>query len=104
MKEYSFLPDMSAFPDCEEKRQIENLAQKLELQLSKMTPENGINEIEVLHKEANELWWEMNTCMGALVTRTVKEAKQNKRWLLSLSLSVIAIILSIISIIIRVAT
>ncbi len=44
MNEYSFLPDMSVFPDCEEKRQIENLAQKLELHINKMTSEKDMDD------------------------------------------------------------
>ena len=49
MKEYSFLPDLSVFPDCEEKRRIENLAQELELNLEKYTDTKNHDEIVRLH-------------------------------------------------------
>lgn len=63
----SILPDMKDFPDCEEKRHVANLAQKMELHLIKMKSDKTFDELQKLHEEANEMWWEMNAAMGALV-------------------------------------
>jgi hypothetical protein len=97
MEKYDFLPDMSIFPDCEEKRRIENLAQKLELQLGEMTPEKDMKELRVLNLRLSETWWEMNATMGALVAKLAKESKQDMRWKVSIILSSLALIISILN-------
>jgi hypothetical protein len=101
MEKFSFLPDMSIFPDCEEKRLIENLAQKLELQLGKMTPDKDMDEVRVLNNKASETWWKMNATMGALVAKVAKESKQDRKWKVSIILSSLALIISILNMFFR---
>ncbi|MCE5319172.1 MAG: hypothetical protein LLG04_17645 [Parachlamydia sp.] len=97
----SLLPNMKDFPDCEEKRHVINLAQKLELHLEKMTPDKSFDEIRKLHEESNEIWWEMNSTIGALIAKSSRDLKQDKRWLISLVLSIIALLVSLFSFVIK---
>ncbi len=97
MKKFKYLPDMSKFPDCEEKRRVINLAQKLEIQLKKYTSENR-EKLEQIHEESNEIYWEINATMGALVAKKVDQTKHSQMWRVSLIISISALILSTISI------
>ncbi len=91
VEQSTLLPNMKSYPDCEEKRHLENLVQKLDLHLEKMNDKNkDFKEIQELHEKANEIWWEMNVTMGALIAKK----KQYKKDYLSIILSIIAIVVA----------
>ncbi len=48
----AILPDLSAYPNYEEKRNLQNLNQKLEL----LQCDSHHEQAEELHNEANEIW------------------------------------------------
>lgn len=65
------------------------------LQMGKIGKAHG-EEFYAFHEEGNEIWWEMNVTMGALVARIAKERK----WIISLIISIISIVLFVISLVI----
>jgi len=106
MKKYKYLPDMSVYPDCQERREIENLAAKLELKMSDMVEDK--ENLEKYSAECNEIWWTINAKMGALVDKknqlldkSLVEKKINKRWIWTTIIAGIALILSIVQLILK---
>lgn len=90
-------PDLSNFADCEEKRHLQNLEQKLELHIDSMYETDDFEELKKMHSEGNEIWWEINAKMGALLCKVNSERKDDKRFRISLIFSIFALIMSIIS-------
>jgi len=99
MGKYNFLPDMSDYPDCEEKRIIMNLAQQLENKLVQMDGEQ--QNIDKYHEDANKIYWELNAKMGALCYKMKKEAIEAKRFVWPLILSIAAFIISLLALILN---
>lgn len=100
-------PQISDYPDSEEKRQVQNLAEKVDLhrygiiyRINKDADftENFMNRQEQFF----ELWWEFQAAMGRLKATSRRETIEGRRWIASYIVSVLAIIISIISIIIAI--
>jgi len=95
------LPDLSAFPDCEEKRQLINYAQKLEVYLGRYHNLSG-EELIKHHDDTNEIWWQMNATMGKLVAKVINERKEWIRWTIDRLFSFLAILVSIIALVVSI--
>jgi len=95
MKKYDFLPDMSEYPDCEEKRIVMNLAQKLEIKLEDMFSDK--QKFDKYHREANEIYWELNAKMGTLCYKTRKDSFEKKKFVWPLIISIIAFVISLLT-------
>lgn len=94
----AFLPDLANFPDCEEKRRVENLGQKIGLLIREQAENRkDFAKVKELHNQLNETWWEANTCMGALIAKTINENKSDRRWRISMWMSIVALFISLCS-------
>jgi len=97
MQEY--LPDLSHIADNATKRKIENLSHKFELLLNQLSTEKlddrQLREIQV---EINKTWYKMNAQVGKLYEQHRNERSINIKYYLSLLISIIALIISTLSI------
>ena len=73
----TLIPDLSPYPDCEERRKIQNLGQKLEGLLAQY-PQSDDEEIRKHHALVNETYWELNCALGSLLSKTF-EREQAER-------------------------
>jgi hypothetical protein len=90
------LPDLSDYPDSESRRRAENLSHELDLILTEMSgTETSIEKLRELNKHANRIWWEMNANIGKLLSESRIERQQDTRSKLNLTLSIVAILISI---------
>jgi hypothetical protein len=96
-----FLPDLTAYQDSEAKRRAENLSGELELIVARLGTAPLTNaELLALSTEANKVWWEMNSQVGKVFDQARIERAQNWQFKVTAALSVVALILSVFSIII----
>ena len=100
MSEY--LPDLSKIPDSEAKRKVENLAHEFEFLLEKLGIGNlPDGELQKMHAEANKVWYSMNAQVGKLFEQERGKLDANKKFYITILISIIALIISIISICIK---
>lgn len=92
----NLIPDLSSFPDCEERRRAEDLHQKLGILIADLH-ELDEPSLQTRWQEANKTWWEMNAMMGALIGKTMDLRRQRLRWIWSLTLSSVALLISLLS-------
>lgn len=97
------------YPDSDEKRRVQNLAEKLDMARHGMIyriNEAGDFTEEFMKRQEQvfELWWEFDTAMGRLKTTFAREAVESRRWIASYVVSVLALVIAIISLIVAIAS
>lgn len=95
------------YPDSEEKRRVENLAQKIDLVrkgfLYPMNHSKDYVEEFMNHQEKFfELWSEFDIAIGRLKSTSVRETIERRRWIAAFVVSVLALVIAIVSIIISI--
>lgn len=75
----TLLPDLTPYPPSEEKAAPENLGEKLELLIPKLS-ETDSGECETVVREYNETWWKANEMWGKLLWKTFEQWLQESRF------------------------
>lgn len=97
----SWLPDLTAFPDCEERRRVENLSQEMELLLQKQADTPDLVEAQKIHDRMNRIWFEANATVGALVARVAIEQRQTRRWRVETVVAYVALAVALLSLVLN---
>lgn len=100
---------ISNYPDSEEKRRVQNLAEKVDMSrkgIIHRINKDGDSTEEFMNRQEQffELWWEFEEAMGRLKATHSWKAVERRRWVSSYVMSIIALVVAIVSLIITIST